>query len=252
VGRLRSSANGASQTTCRNWTMQAQPSKDADPLARHSLSAAEIKELLATERAGGAFLAFRDGQGVLRFLALSGPDARITLGRHAEMDVALVWDSEVSGLHAELHGIGPEWTIVDDGLSTNGTFVNGKRISGRQRLRDGDRIRVGRTVLTHRAAQATPLRETVAATDRPALQLTDSQRRVLIALCRPYRDGNFATPATNQEVAAEVFLSVDAVKTHLRALFGKFELGDLPQNQKRATLAERALQFGVISHRDLG
>jgi ATP/maltotriose-dependent transcriptional regulator MalT len=74
---------------------------------------------------------------------------------------------------------------------------------------------------------------------------------VLIALCRPYREASFATPATNQEIAAEVFLSVDAVKMHLRTLFGKFQLAELPQNQKRATLVERALQFGVISHRDL-
>jgi hypothetical protein len=41
------------------------------------------------------------------------------------------------------------------------------------------------------------------------------------------------------------------VKMHLRSLFGKFELTDLPQNQKRAKLAERALQLGVISQRDL-
>jgi pSer/pThr/pTyr-binding forkhead associated (FHA) protein len=168
------------------------------------------------------------------------------------MDLSLPWDSEVSGLHAELHRVGPEWTIVDDGLSTNGTYVNGQRISGRQRLRDGDRIRIGRTVLVYRAAQATLVQETVAAADRPEVHLTDTQRRVLIALCRPYREASFATPATNQEIAAEVFLSVDAVKMHLRTLFGKFQLAELPQNQKRATLVERALQFGVISHRDLG
>jgi DNA-binding NarL/FixJ family response regulator len=74
---------------------------------------------------------------------------------------------------------------------------------------------------------------------------------VLVALCRPYRHGGFATPATNQDIAREVFLSVDAVKMHLRTLFARFELGSLPQNQKRATLAERALQRGVISFRDL-
>lgn len=78
------------------------------------------------------------------------------------------------------------------------------------------------------------------------------QQRVLIALCRPYRDGGtFATPATNQQIADEVFLSVDAVKTHLRALFGKFELNDLAQNQKRARLAECVFQLGLISQRDL-
>jgi hypothetical protein len=231
----------------------AQPPKNGDPLARHSLSAPELKELMAAERAGEAFLAFRDEEGHLRLFTADGRGETSTVGRRPEMDLSIPWDSEVSGLHAELDYPGGEWTIVDDGLSTNGTYVNTERISGRQRLRDGDRIRVGRTVLVYRAAQtASGAGKTVVAGDRPALQLTDTQRRVLIALCRPYRDGGFATPATNQEVAAEVFLSVDAVKMHLRTLFGKFELGELPQNQKRARLAESALQFGVISHRDLG
>jgi hypothetical protein len=223
-----------------------------DPLARHSLSAPELKQLLAAERAGDAFLAFRDEQGALRlFVVAPSSGASSTVGRRAEADVSLSWDSEVSGLHAELHHLGGEWAIVDDGLSTNGTYVNGQRISGRQRLRDEDRVRVGRTVLAYRAAQATLVGETVSAGELPKVELTDTQRRVLVALCRPYRDGAFATPATNQQIADEVFLSVDAVKMHLRALFGKFALAELAQNQKRATLAEKALQFGVISPREL-
>ena len=173
------------------------------------------------------------------------------MGRRAQTDLSLAWDSEVSGVHAELHALGGELTIVDDGLSTNGTYVNGARVSGRQRLRDEDRIRVGRTVLVYRAAQATLVGETALADARPALELTSTQRRVLIALCRPYAAGQFATPATNQDIAEELFLSVEAVKTHLRMLFSKFELGELPQNQKRARLAELALQSGAISHRDL-
>ena len=84
------------------------------------------------------------------------------------------------------------------------------------------------------------------------MQLTDTQRSVLVALCRPYRDNDFATPATNQEIAGELFLSVDAVKMHLRTLFGKFALGDLPQNQKRARLAETALQSGAVARHELG
>jgi hypothetical protein len=224
-----------------------------DPLARHSLSATELKRLLSAERAGEAFLAFRDEQGELCLFVVARDDsgASSTVGRRAEADLSLAWDSEVSGLHAELHHLGGEWAIVDDGLSTNGTYVNGQRISGRQRLRDEDRIRVGRTVLAYRAAQATLVQETVSAGELPTIELTDTQRRVLVALCRPYRDGAFATPATNQQIADEVFLSVDAVKMHLRTLFGKFALGELAQNQKRATLAEKALQFGVISPREL-
>lgn len=224
---------------------------DVDPLAPHSVSAQELKEMLAAERTGEAFLAYRDEQGRLRMFSIGAGRETSALGRRDEVDLSIPWDSEVSALHAELHHLGGEWTVVDDGLSTNGTYVNGQRIGGRRRLRDGDRIRVGRTILAYRAALAAGAQQTVAAAGPPSFQLTDTQRRVLIALCRPYRDGGFAIPATNQEVATEVFLSVDAVKMHLRALFAKFDLGGLPQNQKRAKLAESALQFGVISHRDL-
>ena len=69
---------------------------------------------------------------------------------------------------------------------------------------------------------------------------------VLEALCRPYKDTELATPATNQQIAEELFLSVDAVKAHLRALFGAFGLEDLPQNQKRSVLAMRAMQLGLV------
>jgi pSer/pThr/pTyr-binding forkhead associated (FHA) protein len=228
-------------------------SSGADPLAPHAASAGELKELLATERLGEPFLAFRDRQEKLRLHVLVGGTDSHTLGRRPEMDLSIPWDSEISGLHAELQCLGGEWTIVDDNLSTNGTYVNGERVSGRRRLRDGDRIRLGRTLIAYNAAQAPAALETVATGNRPSLkELSDTQRRVLVALCRPYRDGGaFATPATNQQIADEVFLSVDAVKTHLRTLFGKFELNDLAQNQKRARLAECVFQLGLISQRDL-
>jgi hypothetical protein len=223
---------------------------EGDPLARHSLSAPELKQMLAAERAGEAFLVFRDEQDRLCLFTAEGR-RESNIGRRAEMHLSIPWDSEISGLHAEVHHVGREWALVDDGLSMNGTFVNGQRINGRQRLRDGDRVRIGRTVLAYRAAHATLVDETVSAAHEPSVQLTDTQRRVLIALCRPYRHGGYATPATNQEIAEAVFLGVDAGKMHLRALFARFDLGALPQNQKRATLAEQALQRGVITFRDL-
>jgi FHA domain len=224
-----------------------------DPLAPHTLTPRELKDLLAAERAGEPFLAYRDREGRLGLFALGRDGGRLTVGRREETDLSIPWDEEVSGLHAELQCLGGEWTIVDDGLSTNGTFVNGERVNGRQRLRDSDRVRMGRTTLAYNAAQTSCAGETATAGESPAnTQLSDTQRRVLIALCRPYRDGgSYATPASNREIAEEVFLSVDAVKMHLRTLFNRFELSELPQNQKRARLAEIALQFGVISKRDL-
>lgn len=224
-----------------------------DPLAPHSLSPGELKELLAAERVGKPFLAFRDEDGCLLISVPDGGDKKSSIGRRAEMDLSIPWDGEVSGLHAELECIGGEWTILDDGLSTNGTHLNGERIRGRHRLRDEDRIRVGRTVLVFNAAHSASAGETVAAGPLSVLpDLTDTQRQVLIALCRPYRDGaSFATPASNQQIADELFLSVAAVKMHLRALFNRFELAELPQNQKRVRLAECAMQFGLVSQRDL-
>jgi len=226
---------------------------DGDPLAPHSLSASELKMLRAVERTGQAFLAVRDQAGLLRLFDAPAADETRTVGRRVETDLSIPWDGQVSGVHALLQHAGGELAVIDDGLSTNGTFVNGQRISGRQRLRDGDRIRVGRTVLVYRDAVAPAANATIAARNRSeVLNLSDTQRRILIALCRPFRDGAaFATPATNQAIASEVFLSVDGVKMHLRALFGKFELGDLPQNQKRVRLAECALQLGVVNTRDL-
>jgi hypothetical protein len=41
------------------------------------------------------------------------------------------------------------------------------------------------------------------------------------------------------------------VKSTLRALFEVFGVDDLPQNQKRASLALQAMRNGVISRRDL-
>src|SRR5712671_2473818 len=77
----------------------------------------------------------------------------------------------------------------------------------------------------------------------PAVALTDTQHRILEALCRPASGGSrFSTPATNQEIAAEVFLSVDAVKAHLRTLYRKFGIEDLPHNQKRARLVELVVE----------
>jgi pSer/pThr/pTyr-binding forkhead associated (FHA) protein len=149
--------------------------------------------------------------------------------------------------------VGGECTLVDDGLSRNGSYVNGDRVHGRRRLRDGDVLRFGNTLVQYREPVAETGDSTVAATGiLTSASLSDAQRRVLVALCRPFKDGSeFATPATNQQIADELFLSVEAVKTHLRALFGKFEVEDLPQNRKRLALAERALQSGLVSARDL-
>ena len=79
------------------------------------------------------------------------------------------------------------------------------------------------------------------------LRLTQTQKEILEALCRPQTDGNrWATPATNQEIASKVYLSVDAVKAHLRVLYRKFGVEPLPHNQKRARLVELVFEGNVL------
>jgi hypothetical protein len=222
------------------------------PATPHAVTAPELKAQIEAERAGSPFLIYRDGDGRHRLYTLGPGRSRVTLGRRESADVAMPWDDKVSRVHAELVRAGEEWTIGDDGLSLNGSFVNGEPLHGRRRLRDGDAVRVGSTVLIFRAPKDQESKATAPADDIHVVDITEAQKRVLVALCRPFRESPaFVTPPTNEQIAEELFLSVDAVKKHLRALFEKFGVEHLPQNEKRARLVERAFAAGHVSHRDL-
>ena len=226
------------------------PTPDS-PLAPHAATPHELYDRLGAERGAHPFLVFRDGAGEQVLFVLSEGRSRVSIGRNEANDVALGWDSEVSRLHAELERIGGEWAVADDGLSRNHSYVNEERVTGRRRLRDGDVLRLGRTAIAFRVPDHTDSRPTSPAGSRVAVPgLSPGQRRVLVALCRPYKDTQMAAPATNQQIAADLFLSVDAVKANLRALFAAFGVHHLPQNQKRSVLAIRAQQAGVVSGRD--
>jgi DNA-binding CsgD family transcriptional regulator len=216
-------------------------------------SPSELKAQIEAERAGIPFLVLRDGDDCQQLLVFSEDLERVTVGRAEQTDLALHWDTEVSRVHAEFSRIGRDWTVEDDGLSRNGTHVNGERIVGKRLLKDGDVLRFGRTSATYRKPLDANLTMTEVASELPdRASLSDAQRRVLVALCRPYKGSSgYVTPATNQQIADELFLSVDAIKTHMRALFAKFGIEDLPQNQKRVRLVELALKSGVITPRDL-
>ena len=85
----------------------------------------------------------------------------------------------------------------------------------------GDGARIARRAASHARAAAR------AARALPAVRCDDLRR-----------------PASNRQIADELVVSVDTVKGTLHELFETFGLTDLPQNQKRAALAQRALESG--------
>jgi len=217
----------------------------------HASTPAELKQRLEAERRGTPFLLFRDDEGHQRIVELAEGTAHVTIGRRPENDVALPWDAEVSRVHAQLEPVGRDWSLIDDGISRNGSYVNGERLDRRRRLRDGDRLCFGETPVLFRAPEDAGSMSTAAVSvGHGELPLTDVERKVLVALCRPLAGSAYATPATNREIAAEVHLSVDAVKAHLRVVFERAGLADLPQNQKRARLAAVALVNGLVRQHD--
>jgi pSer/pThr/pTyr-binding forkhead associated (FHA) protein len=219
------------------------------PLAPHSASPRELKEQIAAGRLGIPFLIYRDADDTQQVRPLEGD--RLTIGRDPASDVSLWWDDETSRAHAELVRVGGRWAVVDDGLSRNGSFVNGERVTRRRALKNGDMLRFGTTAVAFREQVVVADSTKAAESSVHVAKLSPTQLEVLRALCRPLvaREG-VAMPATNQQIADALFLSVDAVKKHLRSMFQKFEIDDLPQNQKRARLAELALRAGLVSSHD--
>jgi hypothetical protein len=209
-----------------------------------------LKARLEADRHGHPYVLYRPSADEQRILELEPGTDRATIGRQPACDIALPEDPSVSRVHAVLERIGEEWTLVDDGSSRNGSFVNGQRVHGRQLLRDGDTVLVGDTQLVFRAHRDHAVAETLPATAAPPA-ISSAQRRVLIALCRPLAGAGFATLPSNGEIAEELFLSSETVKSHMHALFHAFELDEVPPQQKRARLAAAALERGVVTLPDL-
>jgi pSer/pThr/pTyr-binding forkhead associated (FHA) protein len=215
-------------------------------------SVSDSKALAEAERAGRPFVLYRDGDNRQALFFFEPGSAPATVGRQPSSDLLIDWDKEVSRLHARFERVHDDLVLVDDGFSSNGTFVNGERLSGRRRLHDGDTLRFGNTTFTFRSPQRQQPGAAYAAQPRAAVELSTSQRRVLAALCRPYKGrSGFASPATDEQIAEDLVLSVSAVRTHLRVLSAKLGVEKLPQAETRVRLAERAFSAGLISEGDL-
>lgn len=213
---------------------------------------ADLKRRLEAEREGFPFIVFRDGEGKQRIITLDIERERLSLGRDDACDVCIGWDGKVSRLHARFERTGRCWTVYDGGLSRNGTFLNGERVHGHRILEDRDELRVGATEICFRDTVPQRTRTVIGGSELAGQIISPAQRKVLVALCRPYKlRSAFTRPASNREIADDLVLSVESVKSHLRALFAKFDLDELPQNEKRVRLVEHALQRGLVRESEL-
>jgi len=196
-------------------------------------------------------LVYLDPTGCRRSVTLAG-QSLVTLGRRPEADVCLPWDPEISRVHAELLHRSGEWIVVDDGLSQNGTRVNGLAVEGRRRLRDGDDITIGNTTLTFCDPRDGDADITFAESSlRPIRTYSEQQQRVLRALCGPLiGDGEGVMPAEDDEVAEALELPPGVVSRELDALAQSFGFGDLSLEERRLRTALSALRSGLVSDAD--
>ena len=71
----------------------------------------------------------------------------VTVGREG-CDILLA-DPEVSRRHAVLHDTPGRGPTIEDLGSTNGTYVNGRRVTSARKLSSGDVVRIGETELRY-------------------------------------------------------------------------------------------------------
>lgn len=173
---------------------------------------------------------------------------RLTIGKSPDNDFCFE-DAAMSHLHAALEHYGSGWAIKDLG-SKNGTIVNGETIFTERRLQPGDELRIGNTIMVFRS-DAFP-EATLTQGVEPPPELTRREREVLIALCRPVMGGSmFTRPATIKEIAAELFVTDNAVKQHLGRLYDKFKIYSESADPRPLQLANEAIRRGAVNLGDL-
>jgi pSer/pThr/pTyr-binding forkhead associated (FHA) protein len=203
-----------------------------------------------TTQLGVPNLSYQDGDGVERTFALEPQRLTVTIGRRDEADISLPWDPECSRLHAQLELRAGEWTISDDGLSQNGTWVNELRLYGRRRLADGDVLRIGRTLLTFSQPGVVGIGPTLVPGELSATpRFSEQQQRILRELCRPlFGDGEGVTPTSDEDIAATLGIALENVTIELDHLTRALGLEDMPTSESRAEVALLALRSGLVEN----
>jgi len=117
--------------------------------------------------------AMQEGSDRFRLVVRRGPTPShswdlegelVTVGRDVSNDI-VINDAEASRQHLRLRRRRGSGYVLEDLGSTNGTFVNGQRLSGARSLHNGDMIGMGETVTL--AYERVPGTEGIAVTELP-------------------------------------------------------------------------------------
>jgi pSer/pThr/pTyr-binding forkhead associated (FHA) protein len=112
---------------------------------------------------------------------------RVVIGRHGSTDLRFdpANDLDVSGRHAEIRVTDGKYVLTDTN-STNGTYVNGERVTGSVELKDGDRIMFGgkgpevEVATTAKSVEVPPTRVSTSADNHISHKTTEE--RVAVAV----------------------------------------------------------------------
>jgi pSer/pThr/pTyr-binding forkhead associated (FHA) protein len=184
------------------------------------------------------------------------PNARLVVGRSREADLPLAFDATVSTVHASIERHLDLLTIEDLGPSTNGTFVNGVKITTRTRLNDRDIVKCASTEMLVRCPVIDGEGRTIALP--PSIDwsvLTPTERRVVARLIELWPPEERLTRApTTAQLGTALSLGQETVRSHLKSIYGKLrKFGVEPSREALAEAASGAalelLEAGVEPER---
>jgi DNA-binding CsgD family transcriptional regulator len=179
---------------------------------------------------------------------LAPADGPVLVGRAPTCQLRLA-DPAVSRRHVLLTPVHDTWIAEDLSQGSRTQLERGGQrhtLRQRQALSDGDRLHIGATVLAFKDAGQPALDETRPGGLVDRVDLRDRERDVLNVLCRPVIE-DAGPPASNTEIAAELFLSVEGVRSNLKSLYRKFGITSGTSEQRRARLVQRAIDEVYIS-----
>ena len=200
----------------------------------------------------------------MKILVKNGADERevelpavgdVTIGRLPGSSVRIENDNSVSRRHAVIHVEDGQVTVTDEG-SHGGTTVNGEQVAGPVALRPGDKIGIGRAVITlivglddsvpepHRVQSVLFMERFRDAALLCSDEMLDFKAKVhSIILTRLNAGGKALNLAADKDLSARAEQCLDQVLKELR-----HELPDgIAVDKLRGALVDELLRYGPIS-----